>query len=182
MSAAGSRPLRLLGADEAPAGTPDVVRDSARPATPAAAPTLRMTASETGITTSGTVAAIRRELAVVNALMASRPDLPAFDATDYADVPGRGSVVMIHLSSSMAVLAWARALGAVTRDSGRSHYGRTAPDPTSATLHDWLWWRVVYADSTAVGVPVRFWNFETSGHARVAELALAGWVRGEAEA
>ncbi|MFJ3481670.1 hypothetical protein [Streptomyces microflavus] len=178
MSAVDPRPLRLIGAGEAPETTPDVVRDSARPVTPAAAPTLRMTATGTGIATSGTPAAVRRELVVVNSLMAAHPDLPPFGATDYADVPGRGSVVMIHLSNSMDVLKWARVLGAVAHDSGRSHYGRTAPEPTSGTLHDWMWWRVVYADSTAVGVPVRLWNLETSGHDRITELALAGWVRG----
>jgi hypothetical protein len=80
------------------------------------------------------------------------------------------------------VLKWARVLGAIAHDSGRSHYGRTAPTPTSATLPDWMWWRVVYADTDAVGVRLRLWNMETSGHARITELALAGWVRGRAEA
>lgn len=173
MSTPGApRPLRVVGAGEAPEDTPAVVRDGA--GSPEPAGTLKLTGSDT-------VAAIRRELAVVNALMASRPDLTPFGATDYADVPGLGSTVMVHLPTSLDVLNWARALKAVARDSGRSHYGRTAPTPTSATLPDWMWWRVVYADTKAVGVQIRLWSMETSGHARIAELALAGWVRGEAE-
>ncbi|MEV5880725.1 hypothetical protein AB0L75_42445 [Streptomyces sp. NPDC052101] len=159
-----------------------MVRESSAAPEPTVSPTLKMTTTETGVTTSGTVAAIRRELAVVNALMASHPDLTPFGATDYADVPGLGSTVMVHLPTSLDVLKWARTLGALVRDSGRSHYGRTAPTATSASLHDWMWWRVVYADTDALGVRLRLWNLETSGHDRVAELALAGWVRGRAEA
>ncbi len=182
MSAPTGRALRLVGAAEAPEGTPDVVRDGARPPAPAAAPTLRMVDTETGVSGSGTPAAIRRELAVVNGLMAAHPTFPPFEATDYADVPGRGSVVMAKVATEGAVLKWARVLGAITMDSGRSHYGRTEPDADSATLHDWMWWRVIYADSDALGVPLRVWTLDTSAHPRVTELALAACVRGRADA
>ena len=167
------RTLRVVGAGETPENTPAAIRDGATAPEPAG--NLKLTGSDT-------VAAIRRELSIVNALMDAHPNLTPFGATDYADVPGLGSTVMVHLPTGMDVLKWARVLGAVAHDSGRSHYGRTAPTPTSATLPDWMWWRVVYADTKAVGVQIRLWSMETSGHVRIAELALAGWVRGEAEA
>ncbi|MGW6569979.1 hypothetical protein [Streptomyces sp. NPDC054975] len=144
-------------------------------------PTVRLIDTAAGVAGSGTPAGVRRELLAVNGLMAEHPTLPAFGAVDFADVPQRGSVVMVWLPDRDALRAWARALCIVAEYSGRSHYGRTEPTATSATLHDWLWWNVLYADADVNGVPVRFWTLETSGHPRVAELAVAARIPGRAE-
>ncbi|MFF9908783.1 hypothetical protein ACF1HU_35885 [Streptomyces olivaceus] len=142
--------------------------------------TVRLVGTSAGAAAPGTPAAVRRELAKVNSTMDAHPHLPAFGAVDFADVPGRGSVVMVALPDPAAVRAWSRTVGAVAEWSGRTHYGRTEPSPASTTVHDWLWWAVKYADATVNGVPVRLWTLETSGHPRVVDLALAARIPGGA--
>ncbi|MGW6926540.1 hypothetical protein ACWGA9_35655 [Streptomyces sp. NPDC054950] len=51
------------------------------------------------------------------------------------------------------------------------HDGPHLPD-----YPDWLWWRLLYLDTTVDHVPVRLWTLETSAHPRALATHLAATI------
>ncbi|MEU1193544.1 hypothetical protein [Streptomyces sp. NPDC005859] len=106
-------------------------------------------------------------------LLAAHPHLAAV-SVDTVDLPGPGPTALIQTEDRTALHAWARALDTTVRSTGRSSYGTT--EPRLPGVPDWLWWRLLYLDTTVDRVPVRLWTLETSAHPRVVAVHLAATI------
>ena len=123
-------------------------------------------------TTSPSVPSLRAADAAA-VLLAAHPALTAV-SVDTVDVPGLGQTALIQTEDRTALRAWAHALNATARITGHSSYGTT--DPRLPGSPDWLWWRLLYIDTTVGHVPVRLWTLETSAHPRVLAAHLAASI------
>ncbi|MFJ9634985.1 hypothetical protein ACIRU8_45570 [Streptomyces sp. NPDC101175] len=106
-------------------------------------------------------------------LLAAHPALTAV-SVDTVDVPGLGQTALIQTEDRTALRAWAHALDTTARITGHSSYGTTEPRLPGSP--DWLWWRLLYVDTTVGYVPVRLWTLETSAHPRVLATHLAATI------